>query len=462
MTLKNLKVKNIKNISEIVKGEVKIPADKSITHRAFIFAALCKGTSIIQNPLLADDCLCTLKALGQLGAKYQINENNVIIHGVDGIQGFKQTDSDLYLGNSGTGARLLAGLLAGCDGLKVKITGDESLSSRPMKRIIEPLTKMGAEIKARENNFLPMEITGKKLNGIEYILPMPSAQVKSAILLAGLYANGETVIHEKIKSRNHTEKMLEFLGIGLLQGKLTAQKYFDKEQTAIQDSSFHYADVLHLDRIYQSLEPKKFTIPNDISSAAFFMVFGVLVSKEGLLLKNIGLNPTRIGIINILTRMEANLKISNRKSECGEEVGDIFVKKSKLKGTIINETEIPLLVDEIPIISLAAAFADGQTIINNAGELRHKESDRLAVIKNEFSKFGAEITEFGDDLIITGTDIKNMKGAKVSSHYDHRIAMTQIIAGLIIDGEMEIDDISCINTSFPTFFDCLQQAGIDI
>jgi 3-phosphoshikimate 1-carboxyvinyltransferase len=439
--MQKINVKKLKNITDVIKGEIQIPSDKSITHRAFIFASLCNGTSIIKNPLLAEDCICTLKALGALGVKYQIDKNFVTINGVDGIKGFKNPVADLYLGNSGTGARLLAGLLAGAEGLNVTITGDDSLSKRPMKRIIDPLTQMGAEIKARENNFLPMQIIGKKLHGINYTLPMPSAQVKSAILLAGLYSDGETVIHEKIKSRNHTEKMLEFL------------KFNFKEKNV---------NELYLSSKNESVDAKIFNIPNDISSSAFFLVLGILTSKEGLVLKNIGLNPTRIGIINVLKRMGAFIEITNMTSECGEEVGDIFVKKSKLKGTIITEQEIPLLVDEIPIIALAGIFAEGQTIVHNAGELRHKESDRLEVIKNEFSKFGADIKEHGDDLIVTETDIKNLKGAQIFAHYDHRIAMTAIIAGLMLEGETEIDDISCINTSFPTFFDCLKQAGVSL
>jgi len=386
--------------------------------------------------------LFTLKALGMLGVKYEINKDNVIIHGVSGIKGFQQPKDDLYLGNSGTGARLLTGLLAGCEGLNVRVTGDKFLSKRPMKRIIEPLIKMGADIKAKDNKFLPIEVTGKKLKGIEYVLPMASAQVKSCVLLAGLAATGQTEVIEPEHSRNHTENMFKYLDVDI--------KTVDKKIVLRPQEN--------------QIKSKDFFIPGDISSASFFIVLGVLCSNDGILIKNVGLNSTRRGIISVLKSMGAFIEIKNEKNLSGEVVGDIFVKKSELKGIEIQGEIIPNIIDEIPIISLAAIFAKGQTIIKDAIELRYKECDRIAAIKNEFCKLGADIKELENGLIIEGNsgNIQDLKGAKVSSHYDHRIAMSEIIIGLIINGKTEIDDIACIDTSFPLFFECLNQVGIKL
>ncbi|MCP4481857.1 MAG: 3-phosphoshikimate 1-carboxyvinyltransferase [bacterium] len=435
--------KNVTKYTGNITGVINVTSDKSITHRAFIFAALCKGTSIIKNPLLAEDCLYTLKALNALGVNYRIHDNfDVTIDGVDGIKGFKQPKESLYLGNSGTGARLLTGLLSGCEGLNIIITGDESLSKRPMKRIIEPLEKMGALIKAREGCFLPLEIFGKKLEGLEYYaLPMASAQVKSAILLAGLYASGNTVISGKILSRDHTENMMEFLNVSL---------YLDPQKK--------YLSLLPLKN---SLMPQEFfPIPNDISSAAFFLVLGIIASSKGIYLRNIGINHTRSGIIKVLKRMGGEIIVNNERSECGEKVADIVVRKSELRATIINENEIPSLVDEIPIIVLVAVFAKGITVINGAGELRYKECDRLRVIRKEYSKIGVKIIELENGLEITGMGAnaaKFLKAAEINTHFDHRIAMSFAIVGILINGKITLDDITCIETSFPTFFKCLEE-----
>ncbi|MDR0675883.1 MAG: 3-phosphoshikimate 1-carboxyvinyltransferase [Elusimicrobiota bacterium] len=430
------------NENEYIKGEIFVPADKSITHRVFMLASICEGKSYIKNPLLAEDCYNTLKALNELGVKFEVLQNNdVIIEGL-GLKNFKNTKKKIDMGNSGTGIRLLTGLLVGQKNLEVTLTGDASLVKRPMNRIIIPLEKMGAEIFASENKFAPLKIYGKNLHGIRYELPIASAQIKSCLLLAGLFASSPTTIIEKVKSRNHTENMFKYLGIDL---KINGLE-------------------ITLSPLTSNIKSKDFFVPSDISSAAFFIVLGILASKNGILIKNVGLNPTRIGILNILKKMGANIKIENEREVSGEKIGDVFVKKSHLYGVEIYGADIPNVIDEIPIISVAAIFAKGKTIIKDAHELRYKECDRISAIKSEFSKFGAEIEELKDGLIINGNMNKKLTfdSIKLNSFMDHRIAMCEVILGVLSNGKIEIDDIDCINTSFPTFFDCLNKIGVNI
>jgi 3-phosphoshikimate 1-carboxyvinyltransferase len=423
-------------------GEIGVTSDKSITHRAFMLSAICKGESYIKNPLMAEDCFNTLKAVGKMGVDFKILENgDVLIKGI-GLNNFKKSEIDIDLGNSGTGIRLLTGLVAGQVGLSTVFTGDKSLIKRPMDRIINPLSKMGAEILSN-NGKAPLKIIGQKLKGITYNSPVASAQIKSCLLLAGLSADSDTTVIEPAQSRNHTENLFEYLGINI--------KIKSNEIT--------------VSPLKKQLEGREIFVPSDISSASFFIVLGILSSKEGILIKNVGLNHTRIGILNVLKQMGADLKIENERKISGEIVGDIFVKKSKLKGIEISDKNlIPNIIDEIPIISVAAIFAEGKTIIKNANELRVKECDRISAIKNEFSKFGAKITECEDGLIIDGQEFLNFESEKVKaiSYMDHRIAMCEVILGILGKGEVEIDDIDCINTSFPTFFDCLKNLGVEL
>ncbi|MFC1485103.1 3-phosphoshikimate 1-carboxyvinyltransferase [bacterium] len=415
-----------------IQGEIKVPSDKSITHRAFILASIGQGKSIIKNPLLAEDCMNTLKALNSLGVEFEIMGKDIIIKG-RGQGKFISPENVLDLGNSGTGIRLMTGLLAGQENLNVVMTGDSSLQNRPMKRIMTPLREMGACIKAREDKYPPLLIKGQKLKGIKYVLPMASAQVKSCILLAGLFAKGNTEIVEPMQSRNHTENMFAHLGIDL----------------SINNN------VILLKPALKNIKASSFFVPGDISSAAFFIVLGLILSKKGILLKDVGINITRRGIIDVLIKMGGHIVIENKRTICGEEVADIFVKKSDLKAVDIGDREIPLLIDEIPILALAAVFAEGKTEITGAEELRYKESDRIASIVMEFSKLGANITEKKDGFIIQGTHA--LKGTKVFSHKDHRMAMTLIIAGLLAEGEIEVEDIECIDTSFPNFLELLKE-----
>ncbi len=417
-----------------IAGILTVQGDKSITHRAFMLASICDGKSLVKNPLRSEDCLNTLQAVNLLGARFETQDSDVVINGI-GLKNFKTPEKEIYLGNSGTGTRLLSGLVAGQNGLETIITGDKSLSNRPMDRIMNPLSEMGAKIEARNSRFLPLKIHGQNLKGISYTLKIASAQIKSCLLLAGLFASGKTEILEPTKSRNHTENMLKFLGIDL--------KIADKKIILTPPS--------------EKIKAREFFVPGDISSAAFFIVLGLLASDDGILIKNVGLNPTRTGIINVLQRMGGFIEIQNSREISGEKIGDIFVKKSDLKGTLISGDEIPNLIDEIPIISVAASFAKGETKISDAKELRYKESDRIKTVKNEFSKLGAEIEELEDGLIIRGMKKIQETNIKVSSHYDHRIAMSLIIFAMANSLEIEIDDVSCINTSFPSFFECLEK-----
>lgn len=423
-------------------GEIEVTADKSITHRAFMLSSICNGESYIKNPLMAEDCFNTLKAVGKMGVDFKILENgDVLIKGI-GLNNFKKSEIDIDLGNSGTGIRLLTGLVAGQVGLYTVFTGDKSLIKRPMDRIINPLSQMGAEILSN-NGKAPLKIIGKKLKGITYNSHVASAQIKSCLLLAGLSADSDTTVIEPAQSRNHTENLFEYLGIDI--------KIKSNEIT--------------VSPLKKQLEGSEIFVPSDISSASFFIVLGILASKQGILIKNVGLNHTRIGILNVLKQMGANLKIENERKISGEIVGDIFVKKSNLKGIEISDKNlIPNIIDEIPIISVAAIFAEGKTIIKNANELRVKECDRISAIKNEFSKFGAKITECEDGLIIDGQEFLSFESEKIKaiSYMDHRIAMCEVILGILGKREVEIDDIDCINTSFPTFFDCLKNLGVEL
>ncbi|MBI5682186.1 MAG: 3-phosphoshikimate 1-carboxyvinyltransferase [Deltaproteobacteria bacterium] len=413
--MKNITIKKNKSL----KGEITVPGDKSISHRAIILGAIADGDSCITGFLEGEDNLRTLNAFKLMGVEIDgPKKGEVVIHG-KGINGLKEPLDVLDAGNSGTTTRLLTGFLAGQNFFSV-ITGDEYLRKRPMKRVIEPLSKMGALIYGRNNNNLaPLSIIGKKLKAMDYVSPIASAQVKSAILLAGLYADGRTSVTEPIKSRDHTERMLKAFGADINvkglrvdikgEGKLNAQ------------------DI---------------DIPGDISSAAFFIVAGLIIKGSNVLIKNVGINPTRTGIIDLLQKMGGDIQLLiNKREYSGEPVADILVKSSELHGIEINKDDIPRTIDEIPILCIAAAFADGETKITGG--------------------FGVKVEEMPDGMVIKGAKgkVQGAKGKKikVNSYGDHRIAMSMLIAGLAINGETVIEDIKCIDTSFPGFLKLLRK-----
>jgi len=411
-----------------VIGEIEVAPDKSISHRAVMISAIADGTTRIKNFLKADDCISTINCLKKLGVNIAEKDGKIIVKG-HGLE-LKKPSDVLDAGNSGTTVRLLSGILAG-QSFTTKIIGDESLSKRPMKRITEPLEKMGAKIKSN-NGYLPIEIEGGNLKPINYDSKISSAQVKSCVLFAGLYANGITNFTEPEKSRDHTERMLKNFG---------AKIEISKNTVSIKGiAKLHSSDVF---------------IPGDISSAAFFMVAAAIAKNSELKIKNIGINPTRTGIIDVLKRMDAKIEIENKREIAGELIADIVVKSSELKSTNIERSEIPLLIDEIPIIAAAATQAEGITNITGAKELRVKETDRLKAMSSELIKMGADIQELEDGLIIKGPT--KLKGAKVGSYKDHRIAMSLAIVSLVADGDTEILDKDCVNISFPEFWNLFKK-----
>ena len=413
-----------------LKGEVTVPGDKSISHRAVIIGSLAKGKTRIIEPSRGDDNLRTLNAFRMMGIEVDEPKVDQLIINGRGLYGLTEPEDIIDAGNSGTTVRLLTGLLTGQRFFSV-ITGDRYLRKRPMKRVVEPLSSMGAKIWGRENgNFAPLVINGTRLNPIDYISPIASAQVKSAILLAGLYADGVTKITEPSLSRDHTERMLRFFGANLKR---------DDNSVSIAGGS--------------NLDGREIEIPGDISSAAFFIVAASVIPNSEVFLKRVGVNPSRTGILEVLKKMGANIQLLNEYETWGEPVADILVKTSRLKGTKIEGDLIPKTIDELPILSVAASVAEGDTVIKDAKELRVKETDRIKAVASELKKFGAEVEEFDDGMRISGKD--ELKGCDCQSFGDHRIAMSLIIAGLMASGKTVVEDTSCIGTSFPEFKDKL-------
>lgn len=414
-------------------GSIKIPPDKSLSHRAVIFGSICSGNVKVNNFSSGADCKSSANIIKNLNIEIgQTSDNQIIVHG-KGLKGYTEPNNILDAGNSGTTIRLMLGMLSGCNIYSV-ITGDDSLRTRPMARIIEPLKQMGAKIFARNNNKLaPISVIGGNLTGINYQMPISSAQVKSCILIAGMYAEGDTIITEPAKSRDHTERMLKYLGADLYEEglKVTIKKQVE-------------------------LEPKEINIVGDISSAAFFMVAASIIDGSSIKLTNVGINPTRSGIIKILQHMGSDITIVNQQEISGEPIGDILINSVRLKSTTIDGNIIPTLIDEIPIIAVAAAYAEGTTIIKNAEDLRNKESDRLAAINSELTKIGALIEETKDGLIIHGQ--KSLKGGcECDSHNDHRIAMSIAIAALGAEEPVIIKNADWIKISFPNFIEFLDK-----
>ena len=409
-----------------LKGEVTVPGDKSISHRAVMFGALSQGITEVTNFLQGADCLSTIDCFRRLGIQIENTPEKIVIHG-KGLHGLTQSDSILDVGNSGTTTRLISGILAG-QTFETTLNGDASIQSRPMKRIMEPLSLMGADIVSlRGNHCAPLQIRGTALHGIHYHSKVASAQVKSCILLAGLYADGLTSVTEPSVSRNHTELMLRGFGANVLCEGKTASITPNPE-----------------------LYGQKIEVPGDISSAAYFIAAGLLVPGSEILVKNVGINPTRDGLLRVCKAMGADITLLNKRETGGEPVADILVRHSSLNAAVIEGEIIPTLIDELPMIAVMACFAKGTTVIKDAAELKVKESDRIAVMVDNLSRMGAHITAADDGMIIEGG--YPLHGAEIDSHLDHRIAMSFAVAALAAEGETKILDADCVNISYPNFY----------
>ncbi|MBN1635708.1 MAG: 3-phosphoshikimate 1-carboxyvinyltransferase [Deltaproteobacteria bacterium] len=409
-----------------IQAEIQVPGDKSLSHRAFLLGALAHGTTTVRGSLESKDIMNTIGALQILGADIVRKDHTWLICGGN----LKEPASVIDAGNSGTTARILSGILSGIDGVSV-ISGDSSLSRRPMDRIIEPLTRMGAHFMARRGSYLPMAIQGGNLHPIDYAMPVASAQVKSCLLLAGLFAHGTTCVSEPVKSRDHTERMLKFFN---------ARINIEGLRLSLKGP--------------QKLDARDVNIPADPSTAAFPAVWAAATPGSELLIKNVCLNHTRIGYINVLKRMGASIIIKNTSTQNNEPVGDVLVKGTALKATTICSDEIPALIDEIPVLVIAAALARGRTVIRDAKELRVKETDRIKAMAQGFSALDSEIEELEDGFIIEGPLSPN--SGRVKTFADHRIAMAFHILSLAADIEVKLDMPECVDISYPGFFESME------
>ena len=413
-----------------LKGEITVPGDKSISHRAVMFGSLAKGTTEITGFLQGADCLSTISCFESMGIAIENKGNIVLVHG-NGLRGLKKPETVLDCGNSGTTTRLISGILS-AQNFDVTLTGDASIQKRPMKRIMEPLSLMGADIvSVNGNGCAPLAIRGKALHGIHYTSKVASAQVKSSILLAGLYADGPTSVTEPYVSRNHSEIMLNLFGAHVTTTNTTA---------TIEPAS--------------ELHSRKINVPGDISSAAYFIAAGLMVPGSEILIKNVGINPTRDGILHVCKAMGADLTLLNVKEDEGEPVADILVRASSLHAAEIGGSIIPTLIDELPMIAALACFAQGTTVIRDAAELKVKESNRIAVMVENLSAMGADVTETEDGMIIQGG--RPLHGASIDSRGDHRIAMTFAVTALCADGATDIRGADCVTISYPRFYEDLQ------
>ncbi len=414
-----------------LKGEVKIPGDKSISHRAVMLGALAKGTTKITDFLQGADCLSTMECFRRMGIQIQNTSGEVLVHG-QGLHGLAAPSDLLNVGNSGTTIRLLSGILAP-QPFSATLTGDASIQKRPMKRVMEPLSQMGAKIESLSGNgCAPLRISGTPLKGIHYKTPVASAQVKSCILFAGMYADGATTVTEPVLSRDHSERMLEHFG-----ARLT------REGTAVTIQP------------EPQLAAREIPVPGDISSAAYFIAAATLVPHSEILIRNVGINPTRSGMLEVCRAMGADIQYLNERDDSGEPTADLLVRSSSLKGTVIEGAIIPALIDELPVLAVMAAFAKGETIIRNAEELKVKESDRIAVMVENLSAMGADITGTPDGMIIRGGPA--LHGAEIHTYKDHRIAMSFAVAALAAEGTTHIEDADCVNISYPDFYGDLQR-----
>ena len=415
-----------------LKGVLSVPGDKSISHRAVMFGALASGTTRVSHFLEGADCLSTISCFRKMGIDIEKDGEELLIHG-RGLRGLNSPREILNAGNSGTTTRLISGILAGQKFIS-ELDGDASLRSRPMKRIMDPLTAMGADIRSlMDNGCMPLRIAGRPLHAVHYNSPVASAQVKSCVLLAGMYADGVTSITEPFLSRNHTEIMLNYFGAKVTSQGTTASILPEPELSA-----------------------REICVPGDISSAAFFIAAGLLTPNSEILLKNVGINPTRAGILKICRQMGADITLLNENHQ-GEPTADVLVRTSSLKGTVIEGADIPALIDEIPVLAVMAAFADGTTVIRDAQELKVKESDRIAVMVENLKRMGADIEGTDDGMVIRGG--KPLHGAVIDPHMDHRVAMSFAVAGTVCQGAMEITDGDCVKISYPDFYEDLYRLG---
>ncbi len=413
-----------------LRGTVHVPGDKSITHRALILGALAEGGSTITGYCRGEDCLNTLQALRSVGIEIQEEGSDRLQVMGKGLWGLTEPTSVIDCGNSGTGMRLLAGVLAGQDFFSV-LTGDASLRKRPMGRVVTPLRRMGATIAGRKaGEYAPLAITGGNLRGCEYVSPVASAQVKSSVLLAGLLSEGTTILREPLKSRDHTERMLQYFGVPLDINGLTVSL---NGRMAFQGKSL--------------------AVPGDISAAAFFLVAGSIVPDSEVLLPRVGVNPERTGILEVLIQMGANIEVRNSREESGEPVADLLVKSAPLRGVQVGPKQVPKTIDELPILCVAAAAAEGETRITGAEELRVKETDRIHAMATELKRLNVQVDETQTGLAIKGK--ATIKGGNFGSYGDHRVAMSLAVAGLIAQSPLLIDDVACVETSFPGFLDKL-------
>ena len=422
-------IRKIKGLS----GEINIPGDKSISHRSIMLGSLAKGDTEVYGFLQGADCLSSISCFRKMGIDIENDGERVIIHG-RGMHGLRKPDGILDVGNSGTTIRLMSGILAAQDFVS-EVNGDASIQKRPMGRIMIPLGMMGADIKSKnDNGCAPLIIKGTKLKGVHYDSPVASAQVKSGILFAGLYAEGETSVTEPYVSRNHTELMFRDFGADI--------------STVGKTVTVKPAEELYARRI---------DVPGDISSAAYFIAAGLIVDNSEIIIKNVGINPTRDGMIEVCRMMDADMDIDEKANSSAEPVADITVRTSKLKACTIGGELIPRLIEEIPVIAVMACFAEGTTIIKDAQELKVKESNRIDSIVNNLKAMGADVTATEDGMIINGTPDRKLSGAAIDSKLDHRIAMSFTIAGLNADGETEILNSECVDISYPNFYETLRK-----
>lgn len=414
-----------------LQGEITVPGDKSISHRAIMLGSLAKGTTEITNFLQGADCLSTIDCFRKMGIQIENNTDSILVHGL-GLHGLKKPQGILDVGNSGTTTRLMSGILA-AQKFETELNGDASIQKRPMNRIINPLSEMGAHIESiKGNGCAPLRIHGRKLKGIHYESKVASAQVKSCVLFAGLYADGETSVTEPYVSRNHTELMLEYFG-GTVRAEGTTAMVLPEPD----------------------LVGQKVVVPGDISSAAYFIAAALIVPNSELLIKNVGINPTRDGILRVCKQMGADITLLNESTVKGESSADLLVRSSSLHGTVVGGEVIPTLIDELPIIAILASYAEGETVIKDAQELKVKESNRIDVMVSNLSKMGVDIRATDDGMIINGG--KTLHGAVIDSKLDHRIAMSFAIASLQAEGETEIIGSECVDISYPKFYEDLKK-----
>ena len=411
------------------KGEMTVPGDKSISHRGVMLGALGEGTSEVTGFLRGADCLSTIDCFRNMGVPITLEKDTVQISGV-GLHGLRKPEKTLYTGNSGTTTRLLCGLLAG-QNFTAELDGDASIRKRPMARVTEPLRRMGAEF---NSDFCPLRVTGHPLHAISYQMPVASAQVKTSLLLAGLYAEGTTVLTEPAVSRDHTERMLRAMGADLVS---------DGTKVSVTPGKI--------------LSAERFEVPGDISSAAFFLVLGAILPHSEITVRNVGINPTRDGVIEVLKNMGADILVEHQRQAAGEPVADLTVRTSELSGCEIGGSLIPRLIDELPVLAVAAAFAKGTTRIYDAQELMVKETNRIRAVADEFRKCGIDIEETADGMIIHGG--KTFHGAAFHTYGDHRMAMSLAVLAQGADGDSCLDDAACVSVSYPNFFEDLYRLG---